>query len=379
MMETQLREVWLSFKLCQHLRALAKPAGKETIRALLRKARQPKDRQELEKYLTTLANYSGQVFWRSSTVKKGQAYARSMLPLVAQAQNGTLPQELTSEEIAIIKNGNLQRGNGGRVILLGFGHEKYLSLFFRREHIYDRSCYRSELSPELLNNYIKGKRVLVVSGYGPNAFLFKMLGAKEVVGVDADPISIAWLKAIAKYFHNDNIGNIILSTAEYPNSTASSEISRIYKDLEESIVLATQQKVRTGSAGDPIEGVSFTRAFLGVPEDNKECPSIRAALAGKGEFDFIYVPYLLGIENGISDRAAIVKAFMDFWSLAKPGARIMITPFSDLGSGLASYFGCRQDPGLLDALKDLVPQNKFRFIDHTNIDGARAEVLEPIK
>jgi hypothetical protein len=70
--------------------------------------------------------------------------------------------------------------------------------------------------------------------------------------------------------------------------------------------------------------VSLLPAALGggVPG----CPTLAEALPADRKFDFIYVPYLLGVENGVTDPAAIRRSLEELSGRLAPGGAILVVP-----------------------------------------------------
>ncbi|MBU0501955.1 MAG: hypothetical protein ABIH69_03750 [bacterium] len=266
---------------------------------------------------------------------------------------------------------NLTREDGKASVLIeAMPHEQNLCLFLQKQGGLAGRLEAEELvlAKDLLNNYIRGQKVLVVPAYSVNAFLFKLFGAREVVGVDADQRTISWLRAIANNFNYREIGEIFMSFCRYPNIYAMLNVlpgmSREAKGKE--LLSRIQEAVTTNN--NNLGGVRFLKGFLG---------ELAGVFRGREAFRFIYVPFLLGIKNGVEDRESISKSFEDIWEVAEPGARVMIAPFA--GSDREAIGKYESEEKIIDALENIMPKDKFTFVGDIFMDGVSAVILEVIK
>ena len=189
---------------------------------------------------------------------------------------------------------------------------------------------------------IKGKDVLIIPGYGNSGFLFAQAGAKSITVYDKDPVTIAWIKAFKKYYHyKEQIGSTsyasigdlltaltcwyppllalpsgtfqkILFWAIHPNS-----LRRMYIHYMVSLV---GQAIQSKTKGD-FELQQKIQFYAGTADNiltNKEKPI----------FDTAFVPYLLGVKNGIETKEEIVTFIKQLKKLV-PKGHILVTPSQD--------------------------------------------------
>jgi len=76
---------------------------------------------------------------------------------------------------------------------------------------------------------------------------------------------------------------------------------------------------------------------------------------------------------------AITRAIEDLWQVAKPGAVLMIAPFSGSEEGMGAMNGPRANPRILEELEQFVPQAKFRTVSSHMIGPSNMVILEVIK
>lgn len=187
-----------------------------------------------------------------------------------------------------------------------------------------------------IKSAVINKNLLVIPGYGNSAFLFALAGAHSVIVYDKDPLTIAWMKAFKKYYHYSgdkkncaSIGEILTAlTAWYPPSLTLSSgkhfilrlinpkaLRRIYIGQLLSLVA---QAIKLPLA-DEFELNKDIRFYCGEIKDLvKEQPS--------SSFDTAFIPYLLGVENGIETKEEIVSFIMQLRQLLIPTGRLIVTP-----------------------------------------------------
>jgi hypothetical protein len=208
------------------------------------------------------------------------------------------------------------------------GAERYLfsSLFENKGHY--------SISKE-----IKGKDVLVIPGYGNSGFLFAQAGAKSVTVYDKDPVTITWIKAFKKYYHYreqsmsksyPSIGDLLaaltcwypplikLPSGNFANSlcwaTQPNLLRRTYIHYMLSLVeQAVQSKIQENFELD--KNIQFYTGTIDKLMMSKE----------KQIFDTAFVPYLLGVKNGIENEADIVSFIKQLFQLV-PSGHILINP-----------------------------------------------------
>ncbi|MGL5742128.1 MAG: ABC transporter permease [Legionella sp.] len=209
------------------------------------------------------------------------------------------------------------------------GAERYLSSILSGTKN-DRYNIRAE---------IEGKKVLVIPGYANSSFLFALSGANSVAAYDKDPITIAWMKAFKKYYHYreensqekqfSSIGELLTAlTYWYPpllslpsGNTGKAifwlihpnSLRRVYLHYMLLLVQqAIQSKTKTNHELD-----KDIRFYVGTVDqilhDNAQT------------FDTAYVPYLLGVKNGIEREKEIV-AFIEQLIKIVPTGHVLVTP-----------------------------------------------------
>lgn len=188
---------------------------------------------------------------------------------------------------------------------------------------------------------IEGKNVLVIPGYGNSGLLFAHAGAKSVTVYDKDPVTIAWVKSFKKYYHYreqgagngshyPSIGEIltaltrwypplmtlpfgkyrnILFWAVHPNL-----LRRVYIHYMLSLVRqAIQSKTQDNFELD--KNIQFHTGTVNTVLMSREKPV----------FDTIFVPYLLGVKNGIEKEKDIVD-FVEQLIKFVPEGHILVNP-----------------------------------------------------
>jgi hypothetical protein len=127
----------------------------------------------------------------------------------------------------------------------------------------------------------KGKRVMVAPGYGNLPFQLLCLGAREVVGIDIDPITIAYQRkkmGLGKLQQND-IRLSMISTHR---------ARMFYLDS-----LQHELTHNPRSRNEALKNISFAQHDLRT--------TLNESL---GRFSLIVVPYLIGMNNGVGGNAA---------------------------------------------------------------------------
>jgi len=187
-----------------------------------------------------------------------KAYIYRVLSTLTRGAGSTFAKltAFTAEAKNIVLHRPPQREDGGELLLTGSGFEIELTDFLM-----------SPAGKLIVNKYIQGKRALVVPGYGSSAFILKQLGASEVVGIDADEVTIAWLKAIAQTFACYPIGSIIMGSAVYPTMATLSNVMDEFSlrnpaEMRQCLIDRVQRYTRE-KYHCPIDGVSFVKGFLG--------------------------------------------------------------------------------------------------------------------
>lgn len=237
---------------------------------------------------------------------------------------------LSKQEIKWITERRITRlSDNKEVQIYPMGAERYLScvLFGNKENRYN------------LKADIEGKAVLVIPGYGNSGFLFAQAGAKSVTVYDKDPVTIAWIKAFKKYYHYreykgsksyPSIGELLtaltrwyppliglpsgkfsnaLFWALHPNSLRRIYIHYLLKLVEQAI------KSKTKNNFELDKNIQFHVGTINKLMMEKPKP----------QFDTAFVPYLLGVRNGIEKEKEIVE-FMEQLLELIPKGHILINP-----------------------------------------------------
>lgn len=209
------------------------------------------------------------------------------------------------------------------------GAERYLSstLFENKKERYN------------IRADIEGKNVLVIPGYGNSSFLFAQAGAKSITVYDKDPVTIAWMKAFKKYYHYKEYNNkgepypsigelftaltswypplITLPSGKYSNilfwSINPNLLRRTYIHYMVHLVRhAIELKIADNFELD--KNIQFNTGTI----DN---------IVGKEKpiFDTAFVPYLLGVKNGIEKEEEIVR-FIEQLLEFVPQGHILVNP-----------------------------------------------------
>ncbi|MBI2786268.1 MAG: ABC transporter permease [Legionella longbeachae] len=210
------------------------------------------------------------------------------------------------------------------------GAERYLS-----SALFKNKKERYNLRPE-----IEGKHVLIIPAYGNSGFLFAQAGAKSITAYDKDPVTIAWLKSFKKYYnyreYHDNgkpypsIGELLtalthwypplitlpykklihpISWILHPNSLRRNYIHYMVSLVQNAI----QSKNQTYFELD--KNIQF---HVGTVDQIKMTNE-------KQEFDTAFVPYLLGVENGVEEAKDIACFIAQLINIV-PSGHILVTP-----------------------------------------------------
>jgi hypothetical protein len=206
-----------------------------------------------------------------------------------------------------------------------------------------------------IRDYVVDKDILVIPGYGNSAFLFAKAGALSVTVYDKDPVTIAWVKAMKKYYHYREYskeGRAYVSVGELLNALTCwypplitlpsgrfghsllwivhpQALRRRYLFYLLSLL---KQAVKTKTETD-YELAKPVQFHVGEVDD---LPRGKAAKP----FDTVFVPYLLGVKNGIESREQVVDFIKKIAKLA-PGGHLLVSPShqaKEFHVGGPSYF-----------------------------------------
>ncbi|MCW8418690.1 ABC transporter permease [Fluoribacter dumoffii] len=191
---------------------------------------------------------------------------------------------------------------------------------------------------------IEGKNVLVIPGYGNSSFLFAQAGAQAITAYDKDPVTIAWMKAFKKYYlycEYDKNGNPLPSIGELfaaltcwypplltlvrgkfinfvswiinPNALRRSYIHYMVELVQHAIQLKNQSNYELD------KNIQFKVGTLDklLKEDKNKT------------FDTAFVPYLLGVQNGVENENEIVQFLKQLIKII-PEGHILVSPSRDI-------------------------------------------------
>ncbi|WED42542.1 ABC transporter permease [Legionella cardiaca] len=217
------------------------------------------------------------------------------------------------------------------VLIYPMGAERYLSsvLFGDKPERYN------------LKAEIKDKTVLVIPGYGNTAFLFAMAGAKSITAYDKDPVTIAWLKAFKKYYHYcehdaqgkpyPSIGELFTAlTCWYPPliSLPSGKFTNcLFWLLNPQLLRRTYIFYMLSLVRQAIQ-LKHQQNFELNKNIQFHVGEINQLHANKQVFDTAFVPYLLGVKNGIEKKEAIVDFIKQMLRLV-PEGHVLVNPSRD--------------------------------------------------
>ncbi|HHL3491540.1 TPA: ABC transporter permease [Legionella pneumophila] len=269
---------------------------------------------------------------------------------------------LNKQEINWILEQRVTRFTDNKEVLIyPMGAERYLSSVLSG-HEEDR--YN-------LHNEIKEKNVLIIPGYGNSAFLFAHAGAKSILVYDKDPVTIAWVKAFKKYYHyreyNNNgkpypsIGELLAALTRWyppllklPSGVIKNSVFWVInpKLLRKSYIYymlrLTQQAVQLRIQNE-FELDHHIEFYAGELKHLIKSHPLKT-------FDTVFVPYLLGVQNGIEKEKDIVSFIKQLIQLV-PSGHILVTParstkeFHLVGQ---SYF-CTTGYSNIQAIPELKP------------------------
>lgn len=187
---------------------------------------------------------------------------------------------------------------------------------------------------------IEGKDVLVIPGYGNSSFLFANAEAKSVTVYDKDPVTIAWMKAFKKYYHyrgdkkqkkdSPSIGELLDALTHWhppsgilPAGKLRQILLRLFNPqaLRRSYIFYMLLLVRQAIEKEPEEDFELNKDIQFYTGE------LQQLLEEQGNilFDTAFVPYLLGVENGIEETQGIVD-FVERLIKIIPNGHILVTP-----------------------------------------------------
>ncbi|KTD33641.1 ABC transporter permease [Legionella moravica] len=191
-----------------------------------------------------------------------------------------------------------------------------------------------------LKQDIEHKNILIIPGYGNSSFIFAKAGAQSVTVYDKDPVTIAWMKAYKKYYHYreydeqgtpyPSVGELLTAlTLWYPP---------VLKLPSEGIALHILWLLNPRMLRRKylLYIVTLVRNAIRAKENNRyEFEKNISFYAGelknlmhtknKPVFDTAFVPYLLGVSNGIEKAEDIIGFIKEITQLV-PQGKVLVTP-----------------------------------------------------
>ncbi len=179
------------------------------------------------------------------------------------------------------------------------------------------------------------KKILVISGYGNSAFLFALAGAKSIRVYDKDPLTIAWMKAFKQYYHYrgkkkvcSSIGEIMTAlTAWYPPALTLPSGKHWLLRILNPKALRRLYIFQMLSLVQEALKLQLNEEFALDKDISFHCGEIQDAVKehAAASFDTAFVPYLLGVKNGIENKEAIVSFVKQIMPLIDRG-HLLVTP-----------------------------------------------------
>ncbi|KTC77845.1 hypothetical protein [Legionella brunensis] len=190
---------------------------------------------------------------------------------------------------------------------------------------------------------IEDKDVLIIPGHGNSSFLFAQADAKSITVYDKDPVTIAWMKAFKKYYNFreydaqgkpfPSIGELLAAlTCWYPPllRLPSGKYSNFIfwainpQSLRRSYLFYMLSLVRQAIRNTPQENFELNKNI------QFHAGEINLLLMNSAQqtFDTAFVPYLLGVRNGIEKKEDIITFIKQLLKLV-PHGHILVNPSRD--------------------------------------------------
>lgn len=230
------------------------------------------------------------------------------------------------EKLWIIQHKVTRDTDGQEVLIYPMGAERYLSRVLQGL-VNDRYP---------INADIEGKNVLVIPGFATSGFLFAQAGAKSVTVYDKDPVTIAWVKAYKKYYHYrqdakyPSVGELLTALTDWfppriylpkgntfnllrrfllPKSLRRIYLNYLLQIIQEAVQSTDKETYELNT------NIRFHAGELKHLLKEEHAPS----------FDTAFIPYLLGVTNGI-EKENEISAFISQLLPIVPNGRVIITP-----------------------------------------------------
>ncbi len=254
------------------------------------------------------------------------------------------PVTLTSKEIEIINKakvgalGRLKKADGSDVQIQPYSSELNLYARLQARH---PDFKNDEKIEQKLDLGIAGKNVLVIPGYSINGFILAEEGAKSVTVYDADPNTIAWLKAIKKFWHHRevdsnllmlSVGEAFMANTDLNSTSKLSAKGRLPKALTTTgYMVKLIKEAMEIYYSDPDKNAKSrtlpTELKSNITFRQGDIEKISRDLAVREPYDFVYVPWILGKDQDIrKEKRRTLRVLKQIRQVSSPNVRIMITP-----------------------------------------------------
>lgn len=185
------------------------------------------------------------------------------------------------------------RKDGGPLLLLADGFEKQM-----HQWLLDRQ--------NRLRRIIENKVVLFIPAFGPLPFLFRLAGARRVVGIDCDEQTVYWQNIFTRHFFDEDVH---------------SSFQEQFKRYQIGSVQEWTNILRTASQKPekPLANILFQVERLGATNFMQD---------RSGDFDVIFCPFLFYIENGLIKDDAVIMGLRQLRHLLRPYGKLVIGPLN---------------------------------------------------
>jgi hypothetical protein len=233
---------------------------------------------------------------------------------------------LSSQERQWLLDKRVYRATDNKEVqIYPMGAERYLSAVLKgqRARRYD------------IKAHVIDQTILVIPGFGTSAFLFAEAGAKSVTVYDKDPVTLAWMKAFKLYYHYreachyPSIGEVLDALMCWyppiltlPTGKTANRLCWLFNPqwLRRTYIfymIGLVQQALCASVKKTYELSASIEFHVGTVDDVLKTTT--------QTYDAAFVPYLLGVKNGIEAEADIV-AFIKQLMVAVPQGPIFVNP-----------------------------------------------------
>ena len=267
---------------------------------------------------------------------------------------------LTAQEKKWLLTPRLTRKTDNKEILIyPMGAERFLA-----------SALKGTRKPHYpIRKDIENKDILVIPGYGNNGFLMAESGARSVTVFDKDPVTIAWLRAFQLYYHYrefDGEGRPYPTVGELLHALTTWYPPLLYtprtRMLNGLLWLLSPKNLRRFYLFYLIKLVAraitkkIDYSFQFALPISFHVGELQQVSSLKKSFASVYVPYLLGVVNGVEKDKAIVDFILSLIK-AMPQTKIIVTPTQNIREYplIGSRYFVTSSYEALSAIPDLKP------------------------